>query len=127
MYRAFLYFKADGSVDVHHQEGQVVELRDKASQSGHALYVKTSADFVYKLGGDWRAHRWEACLRAAEELEEVADRLACKAAELRNEAATARNETRPLPAEGAAFTGPGESAAGGRDETPAAQDQGLHH
>ena len=127
MYRAFLYFKADGHCDVHHQEGHVVELRDKNALDGRALYVKTPGDYVYRLTGDWREHRWESLMRAAEQLEEAAGRLACKAAELRHQADDARSEIRPLPAEGAVFAGPGESAAGGRDETPAAQDQGLHH
>lgn len=121
MFRSLVSIKADGRADVYHQDGEVVEVRDKNHYSGFDRYVRVAGHWLYKLTGDWRAHRWEALIRAAEELEEIAGRLACKAAELRHQAEDARNETRPLPAEGAAFTGPGESAAGGRDETPAAQ------
>lgn len=127
MFRSMAYIKPDGRVDVHHLQGELLELRDRNALNGYGQFVRVGGDFIYKLTDEWRPHRWEALARAAAELELIAGRIACKAAELRNQAEDARNEIRPLPAEGAVFAGPGESAAGGRDETPAAQDQGLHH
>ena len=127
MFKSTVSIRPDGHVELHHLEGEVVEVRDRNHQSGYDYFVRIGGQWLYKLTGEWRLHRWEALLRAAEQLDEAAERITDKAAELRHEAATARNETRPLPAEGAVIAGPGESAAGGRDETPAAQDQGLHH
>lgn len=127
MFKSSVSIKPDGRVEVHHLEGEVVEVRDRNHQSGFDSFVRISGQWLYKLTGEWRVHRWEAMERAAGELEEIAGRMAVRAAELRHEAAAARNETRPLPAAGASMACPGESAAGGRDETPAAQDQGLHH
>ena len=122
MFKSSVYIRPDGRPDVFHLEGELVELRDRNQIDGVGQFVRVAGDFIYKLTDEWRSNRWETLTRAAEELEQIAGRMALKAAELRHQAQDARNETRPLPAAGAAFTGPGESAAGGRDETPAAQD-----
>jgi hypothetical protein len=127
VFKGTVSVKPDGRVDFYLMEGEVVEVRDRNHQSGYDNFVRCSGQWLYRLTGEWHVHRWEALVRSAEQLDEIAGRIAAKAAELRHQAEDAINELRPLPAEGAVFAGPGESAAGGRDETPAAQDQGLHH
>jgi hypothetical protein len=87
MFRVVTSFRPDGGIELYHQEGEVVEVRDKNHHTGFDRYVRISGQWLYKLTGDWRALRWEALTRAAEQLEEIAGRVAVKAAELRHQAA----------------------------------------
>jgi hypothetical protein len=87
VYRSIVSVKPNGTVEVYHQDGEVVEVRDKNEQSGIGAYVRIAGSWLYKLTGEWRTTRWESFLRAAEELERIADGVIDQASVLRHQAA----------------------------------------
>ncbi len=94
VYRSIVNVKQNGSVEVYHQEGEVVEVPDKHEISGIGMYVRLAGSWLYKLTPDWRPTRREASLRAAEELERIADGVIDQAAALRVESQQAAADAR---------------------------------
>lgn len=93
VYRSIVNVNAAGRASIHAQEGEVVEIKDKNSPTGMTLFVRVSGDWLHKLTPDWRPTRWEASLRAAEELERIADGVIDQAAALRAESQQAAEDT----------------------------------
>jgi hypothetical protein len=93
VYRSVINVKPNGLVEVYHQEGEVVEVPDKHELSGIGMYVRLAGSWLYKFTPDWRPTRWEASLRAAEELERIADGVIDQAAVLRAESQQAAEDT----------------------------------
>jgi hypothetical protein len=87
VYRSIVTVRPNGHAEVHHQEGEVVEVRDRHEPSGIGAYVRIGGSWLYKLTGEWRTTRREALLRAAEELERIADGVIDQASALRAQAA----------------------------------------
>lgn len=77
--------------------------------------------FDHSVAPAWHESREDAIRAAIAEVEEAAASAAVVLDELRQRLVNI--EQRPLPAEVAALSGHGESAAGGRDVTPAGQDR----
>lgn len=98
-------------VEVHEQEGETV-----ISTEDRRRMVRLENGHYFDQGPDWRPSRLEALRMAAARLEDAAASTLATLDQVLNRIVNI--ERRPLPA--GAAVGSGESAAGGREVTPAA-------
>lgn len=82
VYRAFCSTRGHYGVEIHEQEGDVVELKNEDKR-----FVRFAEHYMYPFDGSWFPTRSEALLKVAGELETNGHRLLEQAQELRTKAA----------------------------------------
>ena len=114
LYRVMVYRRGNLEIDVAEQAGEVLDVAYRDGWPRQQVLTDTGSGF--DRTPDWRTSRREALEIAIAQVESAQANAAAVLDDLRNRLLTEHH--RPLPA--AAAAGSGESAAGGRDVTPAA-------
>lgn len=115
LYRVIVYRRGDLHLDLQEQEGYLVR-----SSKDWSLKVNAGGVwFDWSVAPSWHESREAAIGAAIEEVEDAAANTAAVLDDLRNRLVNI--EQGPLPAQVATVVGHRESAAGGRDVTPAGQ------